>query len=119
MILPGTESDWNYIHAGVPQGSILGPLLFLLYITDIVNDIGSNIRFFAVDTSIFHVVDNPNTTAQTLNSDIEKISKWAKAWLVKFNPAKTEYLLISRKVIQTLRPPLYMLNQQTLENFGS
>ena len=115
VILPGTESDWNYIHAGVPQGSILGPLLFLLYINDIVNDIGSNIRLFADDTSLFLVVDNPDTAAQTLNSDLEKISKWAKTWLVKFNPAKTESLLISRKVIQPLHPPLYMLNQQIQE----
>ena len=51
VVLPGVSSNWNYIRAGVPQGSILGPLLFLLFINDIVNDIGSNIRLFADDTS--------------------------------------------------------------------
>ena len=63
MILPDTQSGWNYIHAGVPQGSILGPLVFLLYIINIVNDIGSNIRLFADDTSLFLVVENPDTVA--------------------------------------------------------
>ena len=115
VIIPGTQSDWKHIHAGVPQGSILGPLLFLLYINDIVKDIGSNIRLFADDTSLFLVVDNPNTTAETLNSDLEKITQWAKTWLVTFNPAKTESLLISRKVIQPVHPPLYMLNEQIKE----
>ena len=74
VIIPGTQSDWKHIHGGVPQGSILGPLLFLLYISDIVKNIGSNIRLFADDTSLFIVVDNPNTTAEALNSDLEIIS---------------------------------------------
>ena len=78
VILPGTQCDWNYIHAGVPHGSILGPLLFLLYINDIVNDIGSNIRLFADDTSLFLVVDNPNTAAETLNTDLEKNNRMGK-----------------------------------------
>ena len=56
VTLPGTQSNWNYIQAGVSQGSILGPLLFLLYINDIVKDIKSNIRLFADDTSLFLVV---------------------------------------------------------------
>ena len=52
MVLPGANSRWNFIRADVPQGSVLGPLLFLLFINDIVNDIGSSIRLFADDTSV-------------------------------------------------------------------
>ena len=115
VILPGTQSDWNYIYAGVPQGSILGPLLFLLYINDIVNDIGSNIRPFADDTSLLLVVENPDTAAETLNSDLERITQWANTWLVKFNPAKTESLLISRKVIKPVHSQLYMQNHEIKE----
>ena len=98
VVLPGASSTWNFIFAGVPQGSILGPLLFLLYINDIVKNMGSNIRLFADDTSIFIIVENPISAAQLLNSDLEKIAKWALDWLVTFNPIKTEALLISRKL---------------------
>ena len=75
VVLPGASSDWIYILAGVPQGSILGPLLFLLYINDIVNDIGANLRLLANDTSLFIVVDNPMTAVVCLNSDLNAISQ--------------------------------------------
>ena len=71
--MPGAVSDWTLICAGVPQGSILGPLLILLYINDIVLDIGSNIRLFADDTSFFIIVDNPVAAANCLNNDLDKI----------------------------------------------
>ena len=115
VILPGSCSDWNLTHARIPQGSILGPLLFLLYINDIVKDIGSNIRLFADDTSLSIVVENPFSAAQVLNSDLDKIAKWDKTWLVTFSPVKTETLLLSRKLLQTVYPPLHMLNQQISE----
>ncbi|MES9994334.1 MAG: reverse transcriptase family protein [Candidatus Thiodiazotropha sp.] len=115
VILPGTVSDWKFIRAGVPQGSILGPLLFLLYINDIVNDIGSNIRLFADDTSLFIIVDDPLTAAGSLNTDLNRISQWAATWLVSFNPAKTESLLISRKRNRQHHPPLFMQDHQITE----
>ena len=115
VVLPGSLSEWVYIKAGVPQGSILGPLLFLLYINDIVKNIGSNIRLFADDTSLFIIVDNPATAALCLNSDLEKLSRWAAIWLVTFNPSKNESLLISRKINKPIHPPLYMQNVQIQE----
>ena len=110
VVLPSTVSEWTFIRAGVPQGSILGSLLFLVYINDIVKDIGSNIRLFADDTSLFIIVDNPVTAADSLNTDLNKISQWAATWLVTFNPAKTEALLFSRKLNRPQHPPLYMQN---------
>ena len=87
----------------------------MLYINDIVTDIGSNIRLFADDTSLYIIVDNPNTAAEIINSDLLKISNWARAWLVDFNAAKNEALLLSRKINRPLHPPLYMHNQQINE----
>ena len=87
----------------------MGPLSFLVYINDIVTDIGSNIRLFADDTSLYIVVDNPLVAAETLNADLEKISRWAATctWLVTFNPNKSVALLLSRKVRYPLHPPLF------------
>ena len=77
VVLPSTVSKWTLIRPGVPQGSILGSLLFLVYINDIVRDIGSNIRLFADDSSLFIIVDNPLTAADSFNTDLNKISQWA------------------------------------------
>ena len=114
MVVPGAQSDWIGIKAGVPQGSILSPLLFLIYINDIVEDIGFVIRLFADDTSLYFVVDNPIDAANVLNSDLNKIHLWAKKWLVTFNPSKSECLLFSRKH-KPLHPPLSMNQQQINE----
>ena len=108
VVINGVSSDWSTIHAGVPQGSILGPLLFLIYINDIVKDIGSEIRLFADDTSLYIVVDSPNTAAGIINADLNRISNWAIGWLVKFNANKTISMLISRKLIHVNHPPLLM-----------
>ena len=97
VVLPGASSDWVYIRAGVPQESILGPLLFLVYINDNFEEDGSHIRLFADDTSLFIIVDDLVTSAASLNADLHKISRWAATWLVTFNPTKSESFLVSNK----------------------
>ena len=78
-------------------------------------DIRSSIRLFADDTSLYIIVDSPDHAAQLLIADLEKITKWAETWLVKFNPGKTESLLISRKTSGPIHPPVFMLNQEINE----
>ena len=104
-----------FIQAGVPQGSILGPLLFLLYINEIVNDIGANIRLFADDTSLYIIVETPAAAAACLNTDLSKISRWSALWLVRFKPVKNESMLLSRKRNKPYHPPLLMQNYQETE----
>ena len=71
VTIPCGISDWVEILAGVAQGSILGTLIFLLFINDIVREINSNIRLFADDTTIYIIVDFPDSAAQILNIDLE------------------------------------------------
>ena len=91
------EHQWTDISAGVPQRSILGPLLFLVYINDIVQEINSTIRLFADDTSLYIIVESPEEAANILNQDLNRISAWAEKWLVSFNPQKTDSMILSRK----------------------
>ena len=72
VVLNGQTSSWVDVKAGVPQGSILGPLLFLIYINDLADGLSSNAKLFADDTSLFSVVHNANTTAKKLNNDLVK-----------------------------------------------
>ena len=86
VVLNGQASPWVSIEAGVPQGSILGPLLFLIYINDLSDDLSTTAKLFADDTSLFSIVQNVNTSASHLNNDLSKISNWAFQWKMSFNP---------------------------------
>lgn len=115
VCVKGSLSSWKKIFAGVPQGSILGPLLFLIFINDIVNNIGTNIRLFADDTSLYHIVEDPLLAAIILNSALSNIFSWAKQWLVDFHPQKTESLVITKKRDKPVHPQLYMGNTSIKE----
>ncbi len=108
VVYANASSEWESITAGVPQGSILGPLLFLIYINDIVIDIKSKIRLFADDTSLYIIVDDPLSSSVSLNDDLRTIHMWSKRWLVTFNPSKTETMIFSRKRNKPLHPNLTM-----------
>ena len=88
VVLDGVKSNWASVKAGVPQGSVLGPLLFLVYINDLTDNIVSNIRLFADDTMIFQEVNNVQETARILNNDLQTINTWSKKWIVNFSVEK-------------------------------
>ena len=74
VVLNGSFSDYSTVVSGVPQGSVLGPLLFLIYINNLERDINSNIKFFVDDTMLFSIVHDP--TANDLNHDLNIILQW-------------------------------------------
>ena len=90
MVLNGAYSDYSGIESGVPQGSVLGPLLFLIYINDLEGNINSNIKIFADDTMLFSLVKDPATSAHDLNRDLETIRLWADQGKLEFNPDTTK-----------------------------
>ena len=121
VVLNGQFSSWLDVKAGVPQGSILGPLLFLIYINDISQNLEANVKLFADDTSIFSVVYDPNTSAQLLNQDLLKIQQWAYQWKMSFNPDPTKQaheVVFSRKHSKVAHPNL-LFNQLPVENVQS
>ena len=77
VVFNGEFSEWVEVLAGVPQGSIVGPSLFLIYINDIVKRIGGSIRLLADDTNLYIIVDLPEQAARILNVDLQTISQWA------------------------------------------
>ena len=97
MVIHGEFSEWGDIEAGVPQGSILGPLLFIVYIYNIVNCVNWGIKLFADDTILHLEFDDPLLATDIWNENLSNISSWANRWLVTLSPEKTKAMSISLK----------------------
>ena len=114
VVLNRQASPWVSIEAGVPWGSILGPLLFLIYINDVSDDLSTTAKLFADDTSLFSIVQNVNTSASHLNCDLSKINNWAFQWQMSFNPnpsKQAQEVIFSLKIEKTCRPSIYFNNK--------
>ena len=88
----------------------MGPLLFLIYVNDLSNDIKSKCKLFADYTSLFSLVHDTDTSVNDLNHDMEKISEWAFQGKMKFNPdpiKQTQEIIFSRKKIVSIHPVVY------------
>ena len=110
----GQCSSWTDVNASVPQGSIIGPFLFLIYINDLSDGLKSECKLFADDTSLFPVVNDIDTSASDLNEDLEKIGNWAFKWKMNFNPdpnKQVQEIIFSRKKTASLLPVVYFDNE--------
>ena len=97
VVLNAQFSSWIKVNAGVAQGSILGPLLFLIYINDLPNGLQCNPKLFADNTSLFPTVQNIITSTLSLNNDLTKISEWAVQWKMNDPSKEAQELLSSQK----------------------
>ena len=91
----GETSAWTAVHSGVPQGSVLGPLLFLIYINDLEDGVASNIIKFADDTQIFRRVQT-RQECRTLQEDLNRLEQWSAKWQMLFHHSKCKCLHIGR-----------------------
>ena len=95
VFINGVHSSEKPISAGVPQGSVLGPLLFLIYLNDITDNLTGMARLFADDTSLSLSSTNLAVIERVVNDDLFTLKEWATKWLITFHPQKTEVMLIS------------------------
>ena len=89
----------NQILSGVPQGTVLGPLLFSLYINDITTDIDSEVRLFADDCVCYREIKGTEDTVK-LQADIDRLGSWARKWGMRFQPVKCNIIQITSKRIK-------------------
>ena len=116
VVVNGSKSDWAPVLSGVPQGTVLGPLLFSLYINDISTDIDFEITLFADEVFVREVKDTDDTLK--LQKDIGQLGCWARKWDMRIQPAKCNMMQITRKRFKKIHAS-YTLEGTVLENIES
>ena len=102
VVIRNTSSSVMRVEAGVPQGSVLGPLLFLVYINDIAKSLLSLTRLFADDSSLFYSAATIKVIEGIISHNLRMLVSWAAQWLINFNPLKTEVMLFTLRFIESL-----------------
>ena len=96
VLVGGQTSYSTAVLSGVPQGTVLGPLLFLCYVNDLPRSIKSKVRMYADDTLLYNVINKIDDCIQ-LQHDLLTLEEWANVWQMQFNPAKCEFLVVTNK----------------------
>ena len=95
MVIGGAPSSWSDVTNGIPQGSVLGPTLFLIYINDLPDVVKSMVKLFAHDTKLYSVVNNQQE-AEELQTDLDNIGMWSEKWQLNFNIGKCKNMHIGK-----------------------
>ena len=107
VVIDGIYSDQVSVTSGIPQGSRLGPLLFIIYINDILNELECEGLLFADDTSLTTWGEDANITTAAISRDLQKILEWSKIWKVTFNESKTKDMIFTNKVMNNSPPIMF------------
>ena len=118
VVLDGQASDPVPVLSGVPQGSVLGPVLFLIFINDLPENIRSSVRLFADDCVLYRNIEYP-TDCQILQDDLNSLAQWEADWQMKFNVAKCHSMRVTRHPPDKHIHFEYTLHQQRLEQAQS
>ena len=102
MDIDGTQSDWLDVQLGVPQGSILGPILFLLYVSDINQCCSAKFTKFADDTTI--ITSTVEEAALKMNDALHHANNWFAQNKLNLNPSKTRYMIFNGKKHPSNKP---------------
>ena len=116
VVLNSATCDWLPVTSGVPQGSLLGPLLFLFYINDMPDSLenGSDIALFADNINVYRPIDS-SSSGCLLQQDLTRLQEWSSNWKMAFNAEKCKVICISRKRSSTSALSRYQLDHQELE----
>ena len=117
MVVNGVKSDWAPVVSGVPQGTVLDPFLFSLYINDISADIESEIRLFADDCVCYREIKEIEDTVK-LQKDIDRFGSWARKWGMRFQPVKCNMMQPTKKPTNKLQAS-YNIGGTVLKNVES
>ena len=113
VVIEGEESESIPVTSGVPQGSVLGPILFLIYINDLPDEVCSQVRLFADDTALYLTMESEDS-GSTLQSNLDILSMWETRWDMEFNPSKCQVVHVAGSKRPVKRD--YILHGQVLES---
>jgi hypothetical protein len=114
VVLEGEMSPTTPVLSGVPQGTCLGPVLFLIYINDLSNNMQSNVRLFADDCIIYNTIKTKDDCI-SLQNDLHSLETWVNTWLMELHPAKCSTMQITRKRPHNIIKHPYTIHGSILE----